>query len=170
MAKYQAEIGNDILREMEKVHRDADKIFGAMTRAGAEAVAEKVRQNCPMEELNKHVEISRTYKTPSDDGINTKVYFSGFLPFKVATKRPRGGRKKFVRRGRTGSDKYETTKGVPAAFVAQVLEYGTSERMTDLGADRGSVQKQPFFRACFKKRTIEKAMLAAQTKESGGIL
>ena len=163
MAKFSAEFGADVLKEMQKVHRDSEKIFGAMTRAGAECVAANTKKNAPIPGLDSHVKISRTYKTPSDDGINTKVYFSGYMDFK-------GNRRKFVRRGRAGSDKYETTKGVPAAFVAQVTEYGTSERFTDQDIPRGLIRKRPFFRKSFKKNEIEKAMLDAQTKESGGIL
>ncbi len=163
MARFKAEIGNDVLKAMQSVHRDSEKIFGAMTRAGAECVAAETKKNCPVPGLEQHVKISRTYKTPSDDGINTKVYFSGYMPFE-------GNRKKFIRRGKAGGKKYETTKGVPAEFVAQVTEYGTSERMTDLGASRGQITKRPFFRKSFKKNEIERAMLAAQTKESGGIL
>lgn len=163
MAKYSAEFGNDVLKEMERVHRDSKKIFGAMTKAGAEVTASNVKKNCPVSGLQDHVAITKTYETPTDDGINTKVYFKGYMPFK-------GGRRKFVRRGKAGSDKYETTEGVPAAFVAQVTEYGTSERLTDLGDSRGVITKRPFFRKSFKKQDIERAMLDAQRKESGGIL
>lgn len=163
MAHFKADFGADTLKEMQRVHRDADQIFGAMTRAGAECVAANTKKNCPVPGLESHVKISRTYKTPSDGGIATKVYFSGYMPFK-------GGRKKFVRRGRAGGQKFETTEGVPAAFVAQATEYGTTERVTDQGQDRGVIQKRPFFRKSFKKHEIEQAMLDAQTKESGGIL
>lgn len=163
MARFKADFGADVLKEMEKVHRDADKIFGAMVKAGAEVAAQNTKSNCPIEGLAEHVKITKVYKTPSDDGINTKVYFTGYMPFKK-------GRKKFVRRGRDGGQKYETTKGVPAAFVAQVTEYGTSERFTDLDEARGTVTKRPFFRKSFKKKDIERAMLEAQERESGGIL
>lgn len=163
MAKFVADFGAETLKEMQRVHRDAEKIFGAMTRAGAEVVAGNVKNNCPVDGLEKHVKISRTYKTPSDDGINTKVYFSGYMPFE-------GNRKKFVRRGRAGGKKYTSTEGVPAEFVAQVTEYGTSERFTDTGGARGAVSKRPFFRKSFRKAQIEKAMLDAQKRESGGLL
>lgn len=170
MAKYVAGFGNEVLKEMQKVSRDADKIFGAMTRAGAEVVKSNVIKNCPIPDLCSHVKLSKTYKTPSDDGINTKVYFSGYLPFRIGKKFPRGGRKQFVRRGRAGSKKYETNKGVPADFVAQVTEYGTSERYTDSKGERGFVDKRPFFRKSFRKAQIERAMLKVQKQESGGIL
>lgn len=163
MAHFKADFGADTLKEMQRVHRDADQIFGAMTRAGAEVVAANTKKNCPVSGLESHVKISRTYKTASDDGIATKVYFSGYMPFK-------GGRQKFVRRGRSGGEKYETTEGVPAAFVAQSTEYGTTERFTDTGENRGVITKRPFFRKSFKKHEIEQAMLDAQTRESGGIL
>lgn len=47
----------------------------------------------------------------------------------------------------------------PAPLVANVFEYGSSK-----------FTKQPFFRRSFKKSQIEKAMLEAQKKASGGLL
>lgn len=47
----------------------------------------------------------------------------------------------------------------PAPLVANVFEYGSSK-----------VTKKPFMRKSFKKKQIEKAMLEAQKKASGGLL
>ena len=47
----------------------------------------------------------------------------------------------------------------PAPLVANVFEYGSTK-----------FTKQPFFRKSFKKAQIEKAMLDAQKKLSGGLL
>lgn len=162
MAKFNLELPTDIINDIEKINRNADDIFGEMTRAGAEVVARNVKASVPIPEIAGHVKLSKTYKTPSDGGINTKVYFSGYLPFK-------GNRKNFVRRG-GGKSSYSTDKGVPAEFLAQVSEYGSSERYTDLGWYRGKIAKRPFFRKSFKESQITKAMLKVQKEKSGGLL
>lgn len=161
MAKFQLELPLEIIRDIEKVEKDTDKILGGMTKAGAEVVLNNAKSTVPIPELASHIKLSETYKTPSDDAINTKVYVSGYLPFS-------NGRTTFTRRA--GGREYSTNKGVPAAFVANVYEYGTSNRQTDAGANRGKMNKTPFFRKSFKKAQIESAMLKAQRQLSGGLL
>lgn len=154
MAKFSLVLPDEIIKDTEKLYRNSDKIFGGMTRAGAEVVLNNVKQTAPHAGIASNTKLSKTYKTPSDGGINTKVYFSGYLPFK-------GNRKTFKRRGRKGGDVYTTTKGVPVAFLAQIYEYGRST---------SPFPKKPFFRKAFNTAQIEKAMLKAQKELSGGIL
>ena len=159
MAKYTFELPTEIMQDIRRINDNADEIFGKMTKAAADAVAGNVRSNAPLPELAKSVRVTRTYKTPSDDGINNKVYFSGY-----------DGKGTFTRRGRAGSDKYTSTKGMPYDFLARVYEYGTSQRFTDQGAYRGSIHKRPFFRKAFKSGEIERIMLETQKSASGGLL
>lgn len=154
MAKFTMELPDEIMKDFQKIYDNSDEIFGGMTRAGAEIAMNNVKASVPLTSMSSHVKLSKTYKTPSDDGINTKVYFSGYLPFK-------GNRKTFKRRGRSGGEVYTTTKGVPADFLAQIYEYGRSTR---------PFTKKPFFRKSFKKAQIEKAMIKAQKQLSGGLL
>ena len=54
-----------------------------MTRAGAEVVYKQVKSNMKSsfkstESLEKGLKITKSYRTPSDDGINTKVGFYGY--------------------------------------------------------------------------------------------
>ena len=76
-----------------------------MTRAGAEVVESNIEANIPESirgsQMMKCLKVTKTYKTPSDDGINTKVGFYGY----------------FVN---------ENGKRVPAPLVANVFEYGRS--------------------------------------------
>lgn len=161
MARFAWHIPNDVLKDFERIHNDSERIFGAMTKAGAEAVADNVRANAPIRALAEGVKVSRTYKTPSDDGINTKVYISGTVKNSLA----------FTRRGRVKNrTKYTTYKGVPLEFIAKIYEYGTAPRFTDSGAYRGYIGKKPFFRKGFRKDQIEKIMLKVQKIESGGLL
>lgn len=154
MARFNFQYPKEIMDDFKKIYDNADEIFGSMTRAGAEVALEIIKSTVPVQEMAEHVKLTRNYKTPSDDGMNTKVYFSGYLPFK-------GGRTKFSRRGREGGDVYVTTKGVPVDFLAKVFEYGRST---------SPFPKKPFIRKAFKKDKIEKAMLKAQKEASGGIL
>lgn len=154
MARFMMQLPEDVMKDFKKLGDNYEKIFGAMTKAGAEVAANNVRASVPLSELASCVKLSKTYKTPSDDGINTKVYFSGYLPFK-------GNRTTFSRRGRAGGSVYTTTKGIPAGFLAQIYEYGRSNR---------PFPKKPFFRRAFRAGEIERAMLKAQKEASGGLL
>ena len=163
MAKFNLELPTEIIKDIQKIHDKTEDIFGAMTKAGAEVVLHNVKSTAPLPEIAEGVRLSKVYKTPSDGGINTKVYFKGTVPFK-------GGRASFTRRGRVGGAQYTTNKGVPVEFLAMVWEYGTSQRFTNNGSYRGYIGKKPYFRKAFKKEQIEKAMLEVQKRESGGLL
>ena len=153
MATFNLELPSDLMKDLKKVYDNSDKIFGEMTRAGAEVVESNVKNNAP-QVLKSHVKVSRTYHTPTDGGINTKVYLSGYIPFSDPN------RKHFSRSGGSGK-KYQTSDGVPADFLAQMYEYGRST---------APFPKKPFLRKSFKKDQIEQAMLETQKKASGGIL
>ena len=153
MAQFKTILPDDVIKEMTEIHDNTEYIFGEMTKAGAEVAYRNVKSSVPRSDMASHVRISRTYKTPSDGGINTKVYFSGYLPFK-------GNRTTFIRSGKRGK-KYSTRKGIPVEFLAILFEYGRS----------GSpFPKKPFFRRSFREGEMEQAMLDAQKKASGGIL
>ncbi len=138
MAQFEMQLPESIINDIKKIYKESDKIFGEMTTAGAKVVEVNIKTNVPKSFLNSEImnclEITRVYKTPSDDGINTKVAFYGYF------KNHRG-------------------KITPAPLVANVFEYGTSK-----------IAKQPFLRKSFRKAQIEKAMLEAQKKASGGLL
>lgn len=149
MAKFQLELPNDIMSDIKRLHDNTDKMLEEMTRAGAKVAMDKIKATVPVPEMASHVKLSKTYKTPSDNGINTKVYFSGYLPFSDPN------RKYFSRRGRKGSQVYSTDKGVPVDFLAQVFEYGRSTN---------PFPKRPFVRSAFNPNTITKVMLEVQGK------
>ncbi len=140
MAKFQIELPNDVLKDFQRVHDDSDKIFGEMTRAGAEVVEKNIIANVPASikksKMMQCLKITKTYKTPSDDGINTKVGFFGYF-------------------------ENENGRVEPAPLVANVFEYGRSN---------APFPKHPFLRKSFKKNEIEQAMLQAQRQASGGLL
>lgn len=141
MARFQVELPNDLIKQAEAISKDTNRILGEMTRAGAEVVEHQMKNNAP-QLLKSHIKVSKTYKTPSDGGVNTKVYVSGYIPFSDPN------RKLFTRKNGSGK-KYSTDKGVPADFLANLYEYGRST---------APFPKHPFVRKSFKKKEIEEAM------------
>ena len=154
MASFDLELPDEIMKDFENIQKNTEEIFGAMTRAGARVVEGNIKSTVPLQEMAQHVHTSKTYKTPTDGGINTKVYLSGYLPF-------RGNRKTFSRSGHAGGRVYVTTKGIPVSFLANIYEYGRSGN---------PFPKKPFLRKAFKSEQIERAMLEEQRKASGGLL
>lgn len=149
MARFEMQLPTDLIKDFENLNKNSVKMFEEMTRAGAEVAASKIKANVPIPEMASHVKLTKTYRTPSDDGINTKVYFSGYLPFSNPN------RKYFSRRGRQGGAIYSTEKGVPVDFLAQVFEYGRSTY---------PFPKKPFVRKSFMQQEITKVMLEVQGK------
>ena len=156
MAKFEMQLPNDIIKQFEQIYSYSDEIFGEMTKAGAEVVAENLRNYAP-DILKPYVKITRIYRTLSDGGINTKTYFSGFIPFSNPN------RKMFSRRGGNSEGKVygDPYAGVPAEFLANLYEYGRST---------APFPKHPFLRKSFNEEQIRKAMLDVQKKMSGGLL
>lgn len=153
MAKFELQLPDQIIKDFETINKKADKIFGEMTKAGAEVVLKNVKNTAPSV-VAGHAKLTKTYKTPSDGGINTKVTITGYIPFSNPN------RMYFQRKGANGLD-YYTDKGVPADFLANILEYGRSN---------APFPKHPFLRKSFKKKEIEEAMLRAQREASDGLL
>ena len=140
------ELPTEEIKKFEKLGHETDKILGEMTKAGA-AVVQKNMENSAPDVIKGHIKTSKTYKTPSDGGINTKVYISGYIPFSNPN------RKAFTRSASGRS--YSTSKGVPAAFIANLYEYGRSD---------GTFPKHQFMRKSFKGGEIEEAMRKVETK------
>ena len=105
MAGFKVELPNDILKDIQKISNNADDIFGQMTQAGAEAVEKNIRSFAPdgikNSKMMRCLKITKVFKTPSDDGINSKVAFYGYF-------------------------ENENGKKTPAPLVANVFEYGRS--------------------------------------------
>lgn len=105
MAKFELQLPTEIMKDFQKIYENADGIFGEMTKAGAQVVEKNIIANVPegirKSKMMKCLKVSKTYKTPSDDGINTKVGFYGYF-------------------------QNEDGKIVPAPLVANVFEYGRS--------------------------------------------
>ena len=134
MARFKAELPNDIIKQFEGLEKNTDQMLAEMTEAGANVVLQNIKASMPhswySSNIMKCLKVTKTYKTPSDDGVNTKVAFYGY----------------FINRN---------GERIPAPLVANVTEYGRSN---------SPYPKKPFMRRSFKKAQIEKAMQAVQDK------
>lgn len=128
MARFDAELPNDLIKQFEALDTDTEKMLGSMTEAGAEVVLKNVISNMPKSfkdsKIMKCLKKTKVYKTKSDDGINTKVAFYGYF------KNKRG---------------VET----PAPLVANIFEHGTST------VDKQPFMRKSFKKAEIEKAMIE---------------
>lgn len=128
MAKFQLELPKEILKDFEKIHGNTTKIFGGMTKAGAEVVLANVKANAPKSwkdsNIMRNIGITKVYETPTDGGINTKVIISGY----------------FIN---------HNGKKTPAPLVANVFEYG-STKFTKKPFFRKSFRKKQIEKAMLK--------------------
>lgn len=141
MARFKEELPNDLIKDLEKLGNECEKMMGEMTQAGAEVAYKLIKSNMSgafksTKSLEQGLKITKAYKT-KDDGINTFVGFYGYVKGSKPTRRH--------------------PKGTPIPLIAMAREYGTS---------RGEAKK-PFLRKSFKKKDIEQAMLKVQDKYIG---
>lgn len=125
----------DVIRNIEKIYSNSDKIFGSMTRAGARVAYQNTKVNAPKSfaksRIMQHLILTKTYKTGSDGGINTKVGFYGYFT---------------NHRGRK----------TPAPLVAKVFEYGRSNFL------KQPFFRKSFDRAQIYKAMIEQQRAASE--------
>ena len=107
MAKIVFDIDDSVMKDISYIDKDFERIFGGMTQEAAKVVMNNVKNSMPSalkkSLSSENVKISKIYKTPTDDGINTKVMITGY----------------FIN---------EDGKKTPAPLVANMFEYGSSKR------------------------------------------
>ena len=134
MAKFESILPTELIKQFETLEINTEKMIGEMVNAGAEVARQNIEAKMPRALYqalgSNNIIISRVYKTPSDDGINCQAMIVGYFTNKNGER-------------------------VPAPLVANMFEYGSSNR---------KYPKQPFFRQSFNKAQIEKAMLKVQEK------
>jgi hypothetical protein len=92
MAKFNMELPSDLINQIKSLSDNSEKMLGEMTSAGAKVVFNNIKSNVPKSFLTSDImnclKITKIYKTPSDDGINTKVAFYGYFTNKKGKKTP----------------------------------------------------------------------------------
>ena len=102
MAGYNLELPSELIKTFDGLYNNSEEMMKEMTRAGAEVVYNNIQGNMKKsfkstKSLEKGLKITRSYRTKSDDGINTKVGFYGY-----------------------------NDEGIPIPLIAMAREYGTS--------------------------------------------
>lgn len=102
MAGFNVELPTEVINNFNEIVNNAEKMLSEMTKAGAEVVYKTVKSNMKSsfkdtKSLEKGLKITRSYRTKSDDAINTKVGFYGYKE-----------------------------DGTPIPLIALAREYGTS--------------------------------------------
>lgn len=100
MAEFIGKLPTELIKEFEMLESRTEEMLEEMTKAGADVVYGNMSGSIPSV-LRGNLIKTRTYKTPSDDGINTKVMVSGYFFNK-------------------------NNKLTPAPLVANLFEYGRS--------------------------------------------
>lgn len=108
MARYEAMLPTELIKQFEKIHDNTFEMMGGMTKAGAQVVYKNVQANMSKsfkstKSLNRGLTITKVYRTPSDDGVNNKVGFYGYDTTKKTKQYP---------------------GGVPIPLIALAREYG----------------------------------------------
>ena len=137
MAKFNAELPNDLIKVFDELETNSSIMMGEMCKAGATVVYDKVVSGLgkafkSTESLLKGLKVTKVYETPSDDGINVHIGFYGY----------------------DGEPTKQYPKGTPIPLKAMAREYGTSS----------GEQKKPFLRKSFAKKDIEQAMMEVQNR------
>lgn len=139
MAKLEVRMPTKFINDLEKTLKGFDEICSEMVQAGGRVVYNNVMKNMPpvlkKSNFSRCVRLTKTYKTPSDGAINSKVmiidgYFINHLG-----------------------------KRTPAPLIANVFEHGRS-----VESRGGYIPKQPFFRRSFVKKDIFRAMYGVLVK------
>lgn len=105
MATFEAQLPTELMEQFEHLDKSAETMLKEMTREGAKTVLANVKSNVPpsfiKSSIMKCLKLTRSYKTPSDDGVATKVAFYGYF-------------------------ENEDGKRTPAPLVCNLFEYGRS--------------------------------------------
>lgn len=108
MAKFEEQLPTELLGQFEFLDKNTDTMLKQMTREGAKKVLANVKANVPpsfrKSDIMKCLKLTRSYNTPSDDGVATKVAFYGYFM------------------NHNGKKSHKT----PAPLVCNLFEYGRS--------------------------------------------
>ena len=55
MAKFELELPDSIIDDLDHIYLNCDEIFGKMTRAGAEAAMKNIKRNVPKSFLGSNI-------------------------------------------------------------------------------------------------------------------
>lgn len=139
MAKFRDALPDELIRQFESMNIVTHEMLEEMTKAGAMVVMSNVKARIPK-------------------GLREVITDKNLLITKPYTTPSDGGVNTQIMIVEYFQNRYD--KKTPAPLVANMYEYGSTSRE--------KYPKQPFFRASFKRKQIETAMLEVQEKFISG--
>ena len=92
MATFEEQLPTELMEQFEFLDKNTETMLKEMTREGAKKVLANVKANVPQSfrksGIMKCLKLTRSYKTPSDDGVATKVAFYGYFENEDGKKTP----------------------------------------------------------------------------------
>lgn len=105
MANFYVKLPDEEIKRFERLGVNTGKMLEEMTQAGARVVCDIVRAKIPKglakSLSDDNLDVTKPYRTPSDDGVNTQVMITGYFTNRYGKK-------------------------TPAPLVANMFEYGSS--------------------------------------------
>lgn len=125
MAAFDEQLPTELMEQFELLDKNTDTMLKEMTREGAKKVLANVKANVPSSFMKsgimKCLKLTRSYKTPSDDGVATKVAFYGYFYNEDGTRTPAPLVCNLFEYGRHGSP-YPRYPFMRRSFVSSEIE------------------------------------------------
>lgn len=125
MATFEEQLPTELMEQFEFIDKNTETMLKEMTREGAKKVLANVKSNVPQSfgksGIMKCLKLTRSYKTPSDDGVATKVAFYGYFDNEDGRKTPAPLVCNLFEYGRSNSP-YPRHSFMRRSFVANEIE------------------------------------------------
>lgn len=126
MATFEEQLPTELMEQFEHLDKSTETMLKEMTREGAKKVLANVKANVPpsfrKSGIMRCLKLTRSYKTPSDDGVATKVAFYGYFENKDGTKTPAPLVCNLFEYGRSKGSSYPRHPFMRRSFVSSEIE------------------------------------------------
>ena len=126
MATFEEQIPTELMEQFEFLDKNTETMLKEMTREGAKKVLANVKSNVPQSfhnsDIMKCLKLTRSYRTPSDDGVATKVAFYGYFTNEDGKKTPAPLVCNLFEYGRSNGPSYPRHQFMRRSFVSGEIE------------------------------------------------
>lgn len=126
MAEFEEQLPTELVEQFEFLDKNTETMLKEMTREGAKKVLANVKANVPQNfaksGIMKCLKLTRSYKTPSDDGVATKVAFYGYFDNEDGNKTPAPLVCNLFEYGRSNGPSYPRHPFMRRSFVSSEIE------------------------------------------------
>lgn len=126
MASFEEQLPTELIEQFEFLDKNTETMLKEMTREGAKKVLANVKANVPpsfrKSGIMKCLKLTRSYRTPSDDGVATKVAFYGYFNNEDGTRTPAPLVCNLFEYGRSKGPSYPKHPFMRRSFVSGEIE------------------------------------------------